>query len=443
MSMKLDDAVSKKGTKFLVFPQPGFLEGFKDPETIFVSVAPSDIQPGPADTRMQVIDAVDKVPYSQFTRPPYFGPRHPPVQAGPSGHFDHLDVDNREFSSATMYATVRRVLDIWEDYFDRRIELPGQTMELIPLIEWDNAQSGVGFLEFGFGRRPSGGIDHTRPYCRNFDVLAHEMGHNIIFAEVGFPSTQATDTEDYGGFHESCGDLVAIVASLHFNTVTDLLLKNTHGNLFTLNELDRVGELSASREIRVAFNDERFSPQVVEPHDRSLPLTGGIFDVFVEVFQKQLVADRLITQDLATRSTHVPGNQLDESGIAGEFKAAFERKPGGFRSALLLARDYLGKLLAETWNQLSPDFLTYHKVYRALLTADNHVSSGSHATTIRECFAWREIPLTAHAALLQPRRLRECEFLDEEWEYAREMEHLRDRAGRAGGKSVRMARRRL
>ena len=64
--------------------------------------------------------------------------------------------------------------------------------------EWDNAQPGYGFLEFGYGRRPGGGIDHDRPYCENFDVLAHELGHSIIFSQVGFPSNPADPAIDYG-----------------------------------------------------------------------------------------------------------------------------------------------------------------------------------------------------------------------------------------------------
>ena len=87
---------------------------------------------------------------------------------------------------------------------------------------------------------------------------------------------------------------MAIVSVMHFNSIVDHLLENTHGNLFTVNELDRVGELSQSRQIRVAFNSVRMIDVGDEPHDRSLPLTGGIFDIMVEVFQKRLVQRELI-----------------------------------------------------------------------------------------------------------------------------------------------------
>ena len=153
--------------------------------------------------------------------------------------------------------------------------------------------------------------------------------------------------------HESAGDLVAIVAVLHSHSVVDHLLQHTQGNLFTVNELNRIGELSDSREIRVAFNYARMSDVRDEPHDRSLPLTGGIFDVMLEVYQKNLVQRGLITQDLVTqdladRSTQGIGRDQDLDAIQADFARAYKGHEPGFKEALLEARDYPGQLLALT-----------------------------------------------------------------------------------------------
>lgn len=419
MSVTLDLRLEQEGTKFLIYSQPPFLAPeFTKPEVVSINVPAGRVKAGPEDDRMFVIDALNKEPYSEFNRPPYRGNKNDPIKPGPGGHFDHLQPGSREFSAATMYATVRRVLDIWEDYFEHQIAWHFETefpkLELIPLIEWDNAQSGYGFLEFGYGRRAGGGVDHNRPYCENFDVLAHELGHSIIFSEVGVPMNPETidPAIDYGGMHESAGDLVAIVSVLHFNMVVDFLLKKTRGNLFTVNELDRVGELSTSREIRTAFNYARMSDVGTEPHDRSLPLTGGIFDIMVEVFQKELVSTGLISEDLAKRSTLGPSPTRDQdlAAIQKDFDKAYKGKEKEFKEALLNARDYLGRLLAVTWGNLRPDFLTYHGVLRALLRADRNqrVSGGRYQDTIRECFAWREISLVPGSLLLRPHTLREC-----------------------------------
>ncbi len=413
MSVRLDKKLASTGTKFKLFSQPRFLQSFREPETVYVSLPPGQVKPGPADDRMYVVDAINKRPYRFFQGPPYVGESNPPVQPGPDGHFDHLDANSREFACATMYATVRRVLDIWEDYFGRRIEwhFSGsfERLELIPLIDWDNAQSGFGFLEFGFGRTANGTIDHSRPYAENFDVLAHELGHSIIFAEVGIPQQPTDDGIDYGGMHESAGDLVAIVAALHFEKVVNVLLEKSCGNLFMVNELDRVGELSDSREIRVAFNNVRMSEVNDEPHDRSVPLTGGVFDVMVEVYQKGLVKRGLITQDLATRSTQGPGGSTDLAGIADEFKAAYNGNEAAFKEELLAARDYLGCLLAQTWQSLTPDFFTYHQFLTRLLRADLKLG-GAHQQSIRECFAWREITPPPGLVSASLRKLQSCGF---------------------------------
>ena len=411
MSQKLDHAVEQTGTRFLIFPQPRYLPSFAEPETIHVSLPPSEIQAGPADSRMYVLDAPNKVPYSPANGRPFLGQPNPPVEPGSDGHFDHLDIDSREFSSATMYATVRRVLDIWEDYFGKHIRwhfrLSFDRLELIPLINWDNAHSGYGFLEFGFGRTAEGAIDTNKPYCQNFDVLAHELGHSFIFSEVGVPFS-FTATDEYGGHHEAAGDLVAIVSAIHSHQVVDHLLQKSSGNLFTINELTRVGELSDSRQIRNAFNWERMSTVTPESHDLSKPLTGAIFDIFVEVFQDKLVSAGLISEDLARRSYHAPDEDEDDDEIQNEFDKAFSGQEDRFKQALLEARDYLGELLAKLWSNLSPHYLSYSDVGLGLLDADTELTDGAHHQKIRECFAWREITLPADSIALRPHSLKDC-----------------------------------
>jgi hypothetical protein len=199
-----------------------------------------------------------------------------------------------------------------------------------------------------------------------------------------------------------------MIASLHFDKVLDRLLENTKGNLFTTHELERIGELSDSRQIRELFNYERMSTVDREPHNLSLPLTGAIFDVFVEVFQKELVQAGLISQELAKRSFHSPEENEDDNAIQSEFATAYSRNPKGFKDAMLRARDYLGTLLATVWDRLSPDNLTYVKVGLGLLSADQTVSGGQHQNTIRECFAWREIGFPTDSLVFQIRKLDDC-----------------------------------
>ncbi len=153
MPLLHDQRLRLTGTRFRLFAQPRFLESYREPETVWVSTPRGTIEAGPADYRMAVIDAVDKQPYPPTTLPPWLGKRRLPVPPGPDGHFDYLDPSTREFGCAHIFGTVRRVLDIWEGYLGQTIiwhfaDL-GSPLELIPYVDWDNAQAGYGFMECG------------------------------------------------------------------------------------------------------------------------------------------------------------------------------------------------------------------------------------------------------------------------------------------------------
>lgn len=410
MSIELDSRLVETGTRFKIFPQPRYLSAFSEPEIIYVSVAPSQIQPGPADDRMYVIDPPNKRPYQLHQYPPFRGETNSPVKAGPDGHFDYIAPDRREFCCTTMYATVRRVLDIWEDYAGARIEWifaqDFERLELIPLVDWNNAHSGYGFLEFGYGRSGSSTNDCSRPYCQNFDVLAHELGHNLLYRLLDFPDRE---TFAFNAAHEAGADLTAVISTLHFTKVVDHLLFETKGNLFTVNELERIGELSNDRQIRNAFNYYKM-PDVADTNDYylyALPLLGAVFDILVEIFQKKLVSKALISQQLADLSNHSyldPTASEDDDKIQRQFAISYDKNPDGFKRSLLEARDHVGYVLTKTWMKLKPPKdLTYSKILAAMLEVENEINSGENAQTIKDCFAWREILIFDHPRLAIPR----------------------------------------
>lgn len=393
---------ASEGTRVRLFPQPPVVAEFAQPETVWLSIAPAALGPGPSDDRMYVASAVAKPrPYEFPYLPPYTGPVHAPATAGADGHFDHLPVDSREFRAVHMYGTLRLVLDIWERYFGRRIdwhfatELP--RMELIPWLDWNNAQSGWGFIETGYRRTQHG---ERVPLSLNFDVLAHEMGHAILYSLLGWPP-RGRLTAEYQGFHESASDLIAIVSVLHFDSVVDLLLRRTHGNLYVRNLLNRIGEISPTEQIRLASNRLRMRdvPDVHTPPDRLTqpqlhrigePLTGTVFDILVEVYQQNLVDTGLITPELDLRSGREAAAGVDDSAAQAGFDRAYDADPQGFKQALLDARDYLGRLLAQAWSELAWD-LSFVDAGRALLRADLELSGGYFQPEMLESLVWREI----------------------------------------------------
>lgn len=391
-----------RGTRFRIFPQPRFLAGFEAPATVWVSTPPQAMQPGPADDRIVVVDAIGKRPYLGDALPPWRGPRRPPLAAGADGHFDHIDPADPGFGAAHGYAVVRLVLDIWEGYLGRQIPWHfapfSRRLELIPYLDWDNAQAGFGFLETGFSRPRTG---ERRPFCLNFDVLAHETGHLIVFSILGVPEDPDLTTE-YLALHESASDCVAIVSVLHFDSVIRHILDACHGNLFVENELNRLAELSANEQIRLASHAKRLAdvpdrrkpwPLLTQPERHAIgePMTGAVFDILAEIYQELLLEDGLISSDLAQRASRAADGSVDSAEVAADFADAYARRPEGFSLALKRARDAVGRRLATTWDTVSPRRLTFEAVAARLLTVDRRETGGRFQPIIRDALLWRQI----------------------------------------------------
>jgi hypothetical protein len=378
------------GTRFLVFPQAPHVPGYSTPETVWVSTPPNEIRPGPEDAHMYVRDPVlVKDPYAFPFLPPYVGETYPAAEPGPDGHFDATDRQSRQFLATHAYACVRRVLDIWESYLGHPIRWhfsdTYERLEIVPFLDWDNAQSGYGFLELG-----TEFLDEGRrvPYALNFDIIAHEVGHAILFSLFGTP--EIVDGQgDFGSLHESCSDLVSLLSFLHFDSGLDRLLRGTQGNLLTLNELNRIGETADERQFRIAGNSRKMSEVTSEVHDRSRPFTGAVFDAMLEICYRTLVErgladERLLREDLRT---------FDErtlSRIGQETRRAYRTWPFLFKSALTEARDIVGVTLAKTWERLDPYDLNMRFVAAAIVDEAARIDPES-GRIFDGNFGWREI----------------------------------------------------
>jgi hypothetical protein len=248
VSRTLDTRFARRGTRFLVYPQPKNLRGFGTPATVYVNARPGSIAPGPEDDAIYTVDAELKPAYRESSgAPPYTGPRYPSALPDGEGHFDHITPPARAFSSTTAYAMVRCVLEIWEGYLGRQVAWHfanggRRRLELIPRSESPNAWSGDGYLELGFVKG-----NYARPFSENFDAVAHEVGHLLSWAVIGKPRRRSMA---YRANDEASADLVAIVSSLHFDQVVSHLLTRTAGNLLSVNVLSRIGERPRSSSSR-------------------------------------------------------------------------------------------------------------------------------------------------------------------------------------------------
>lgn len=385
------NAVSRLGTRFLVFPQPPFIPGYERPETIWISTPPNRIGPGPADRRMYVIDPlVDKQPYQFPYLPPYVGALRPPAEAGPDGHFDNIPIGTPEFEAAHVYACVRRVLDICESYLGREIpwffEPTYNRLEIVPRLRWDNAQSGYGFLEMGEDEARGA----PQPFALNFDALAHEIGHLVIFGVMGAP--RFDPPHEYFAYHEAVADFIALIGLLHFDTALDLLLRRTRGNLLIANELDRFGELSDEKQVRLFSHSLRMSDVSAEVHDLSKPFAGALFDILVEIYQVLLFERGL--SDLDPRDFRDLRRELSQEELEEQLSASLganDSRHYVLKSALEEARDLVGEILVRSWEELEPENLDYRWAAEAMIVAAETGRASRFAGSVVDNFAWRGI----------------------------------------------------
>jgi hypothetical protein len=403
------------GVRFRLFPKPPYVHPEWPPETVRVSDPPGAIGPGPSDDRIHIISPIGKrfaygvnpgpLGTPHLNLPPWKGPTFAPVRPSAEGHFDHLPEGTPEFAEAHVFGTVRFVLDIWERYFGRRIEWhfasDYRRLEISILPGLNNAYAGYGFMEVGAHRFPDG--SHA-PYAVNFDVIAHELGHLILYSTIGLP-TPVTQQGEYYGFQESGADTTALIAVLHFQSLLEHLLAETQGNLYTFNELDRFAELSPNDQIRLASNTVKLSEFAAgweDEHALSQPLTGAIFDILVDIFQEILVERGLIPRHVAEATRRVRSHPDNAEIVQSVFDAAFVDRYEEFRAALVEARDYMGFLLAETWKRLSPDYFNYLEIAEAMIEIEGVMSGGRYRRAMVESFAWREIGRVRAGPRLRP-----------------------------------------
>ncbi|NSY37687.1 hypothetical protein [Leisingera sp. ANG59] len=406
MDDTFEAAEEAPGTRFLLFPQSPFRTDNPVLELVEISAPPGAIGPGPSGPRMYTVNALGKtIPYGAIVQgadgpgmylPPWHGDLHAPPQPDENGHFLHVLPSDPGFEAAHLFAAAHFTLDVWEAYFGH--EIPWHfardydRLELSLLPSLDNAHIGWGFLETG-GTSEYGG--EYRAYSLNFDVVAHEIGHAIIYSVAGMPVSEDVPGEYYG-FHESAADMVALIASLHFGSVVEELLENTRGNLYTFNQLNRFAELAGNAQIRMAANTRLLDDFVCgwsSEHALSEPLTGAMFDILVDIFHERLLVHDLITPEMEDLS-----DQLEESPYYGEvmqalFDTRYDADPEGFRRALLEARDILGSYLAAAWSMLDAETLTYAAVEQALLLIDRKSTGGAFHAIIEGNFRMRGIGL--------------------------------------------------
>lgn len=394
------------GTLFRIFPQTPTGNSGVSAEIVEVSSPAGSLAPGPSDDRMYVIFPEFKpkeygLHTDEYGRPfvylpPWNGPIYAPAVPDDEGNFLHYtDIEDPCFHAAHTFACIRFTLDCWERYYGRRIEWYFRDYynqaEIVIIPQFENAQIGRGFIEIGTDVNETDGTES--PFTLNFDVIAHEIGHGLLFAEVGEPALDR-ETAEYLGFQESSADIVSMIAIMHFDSVVDQVLESTAGNLYMANNLNRFAETSPVEQIRMAANNLKlsdFSAGWKDSHRLAQPLTGAVFDILVDIFHEELVRKKAMSTTLEQLSDMLEGSNDYEVQLQDDFDHAYASNPAAFRDALLFARDALANLLMETWSRLTPDDFHYTDFYIAMLKADLSLFDGRYQNIIQVNFEWRHI----------------------------------------------------
>ncbi len=392
------------GTRFRLFVQPPFQDARSSPEIVEVSSPEGSLRAGPADDRMFVVEPVGKTrPYGvnrgplgtpYIYLPPWTGKILEPAAPDANGNFDYLRPSMPGFEAAHVFGCVRFTLDVWERYLGQPLVWHFRDnydrLEISILPQWDNAQYGYGFLEVGSQFEKDGRV---LPFSLDFDVIAHEVGHAIIFSVLGVPHP-GTEYPEYLGFQEAFSDCVSLIAAMHFPSVIDNVLTETRGNLYLANRLARFSEFSPHRQIRSANNKRtmaEFARGWKDEHELSQPLTGSIFDILVDIFHESLVDRGLISRAIEDLADIAEFDPEAEAPVQDAFDRAFVLNSDGFVEALLDARDIVGTNLTETLWALAPDFLDYGDVARTMLAVDQAETGGEFARIISRNFKRRKI----------------------------------------------------
>ena len=192
----------------------------------------------------------------------------------------------------------------------------------------------------------------------------------------------------------------------------------TRGNLYVPSAFNRLGELTETEQIRWAANTatmeelgasprrrrhmDRSQRPGREAHDLSQVLTGAVFDVVVDVFQRMLVERGLLSRRLHYLAKSLVEEVADLEDVRDLFAGAYRGHHDEFKRVLEDARDWAGYGLAASCRPAAGD-LNFAEVGRELVEVDREMSGGRFGDIVGVNFARRGILLAGDAARTRSR----------------------------------------
>ena len=215
--------------------------------------------------------------------------------------------DFRYYACAT---SLRRGSDFWGAVSP---SLTWQVGRVLPVVLDDGVDLNAFYTRGGFGDAPGLHFFHAAVGTRTFfsgespDVVCHELGHAILDALR--PQLFDAQTIEAAAFHESFGDMTAILTALQVDPFRQRILTDTAGVLNRNSRLSRVAEQLGAAiraehpdavdrdSLRNAVNSFFYrDPQTLppsapanalssEPHSFSRVFTAGFLDMLAGMFK--------------------------------------------------------------------------------------------------------------------------------------------------------------
>lgn len=203
-----------------------------------------------------------------------------------------------QFRQASVWAILQRALEFFENgsALGRRIPwaFEGNRLIVVPHAGWgenayyDRTSKSLQFYYCGSPEDPV----YT---CLSTDIVNHEFGHAVL--DGVRPYFNESSQVQTAAFHESIGDIAAILLTMRNNELRSSIAKKTNGDLTKATTISSIaqefGEAVSGRPyLRTALNKHRMSKMAkeTEPHLVSEVLTGAMFDVLqrlAEHYQKE------------------------------------------------------------------------------------------------------------------------------------------------------------
>ena len=309
----------------------------------------------------------------------------PVAQPDANGEMKYAPTDKR-FDQIEVLLAADKTLKMWENYSGHRIDYAFSTSDILGALphagEDFNAYYSRWEQTINFFSKFDNRLNKMIHSAQSYEIVAHEKGHATL--DGWKPKYLSSWSPDAGGFHESFGDISAMLLSLQSDQVVTKMLSDTAGNIRKPNIITRMGE-ELSRGI--ADVNKKLPPEQAEK------------------FIIRDAANKLVWQDPKT----LPSNPADPEKLGSEvhnysrlftgavwdiFCSIAERNSingDDAKTAVVKTRDEMGALLAKMID-FGPDSLdAYRQLGKAMLVADAKSFAGKNRNLIANVMVNRKI----------------------------------------------------